>query len=344
MANPFSVTPANPLAALMMGVQGYDRGKAAADKATQDALYKQIGEQVQTGGLDNSALGQLFGLGPSAAPMLTAAAKLKEAQGSNDTVYGTPIYGTKPNGEMGIGTFDKAGKWRPIDTPNFTPTPGGIRPVDTGTAFVPFDPRRGTFGGGAPQPVGGAPTASPLRKDVAGAAREGALGKDDAEAITNLPKAVETANQTINVLDRLIKHPGRAAGTGLSSKLDPRNYIPGTDATNFHVARKQLDGKAFLTAYESLKGGGPIANAEGERATAAVARLDNAQSDDEYLDALNELRGIVVAAKDRAIASASRARQGQAAPQATPQPQQVIRKTIGNRNFYQDASGNWFEE
>jgi hypothetical protein len=349
MANPYDVAPANPLQALMLGVQGYDRGKSIADKATQDALYKQIGQQVQTGGLDNSALGQLFGLGPSAAPMLTAAAKLKESQADANTVYGTPIYGTTPDGKTALGTFNKSGQFKPIDTGTFTPTPGGIRPVDTGTAYVPFNPRTGQFGGGAPQPVGGAaPTAAPLRKDVAGAAREGALGKDAAESITNLPKALSTANETINTIDRLIKHPGRAAGTGLSSRLDPRNYIPGTDATNFHVARKQLDGKAFLTAYESLKGGGPIANAEGERATAAVARLDNAQSDDEYLDALNELRGIVVAAKDRAIASASRAREGQAGQpqqQAAPQqPQQVIRKTIGNKNYVQDASGNWFEE
>jgi hypothetical protein len=344
MANPYSVAPPNALQALMLGVQGYDRGKAQVDKATQDALYKQVGQQIQSGGIDNSALGQLFGLGPSAAPMLGAAAKLKEAQASQNTVYGTPIYGTTPDGKTALGTFNKAGQFKPIDTGNFTPTPGGIRPVDTGTAYVPFNPRTGQFGGGAPQPVGGvAPTAAPLRKDVAGAAREGAIGKSQAESISGLPNAIATADQTISAIDRLVSHPGRAAGTGLSSKLDPRNYIPGTDATNFHVARKQLEGKAFLQAFESLKGGGHITEVEGQKATQAVARLENAQSDDEYLVALKELRDIVILGKDRAISAAARAQQPQqqTAPQ---QPQQVIRKTIGNRSFYQDASGNWFEE
>lgn len=343
MANPYEVAPPNALQALMLGVQGYDRGKAAADKATQDALYKQIGQQVQTGGINNSALGQLFGLGPTAAPMLTAAAKLKEAQGANDKVYGTPIYGLKPNGEMGIGTFDQGGKWRDIDTQGFKPTPGGIRPVDTGTAFVPFDPRRGTFGGGAPQAAGSpAPTAAPLRKDVAGVAREGAIGKDQAESINNLPNALKTADETISSINRLINHPGRATGTGLSAKLDPRNYIPGTDATNFHVARKQLEGKAFLQAFESLKGGGQITNVEGDKATQAAARLDNAQSDEEYLVALNELRDLAIKAKDRAIAAASRAQQPHQ-QQPAPQQQQVIRKTIGNKSYIQQ-NGNWYEE
>lgn len=110
---------------------------------------------------------------------------------------------------------------------------------------------------------------------------------------------IQGVEDSLNVLDKAINHPGRATATGLSSVIDPRNVIPGTQAKDFQVLKDQIGGKAFLQAFESLKGGGQITQVEGEKATAAIARLNTAQSDKEYLEALNEFRGIVAKGYER---------------------------------------------
>ena len=100
------------------------------------------------------------------------------------------------------------------------------------------------------------------------------------------------ANQ-IAVIDKALQHPGRKTATGLSGTVDPRNYIPGTDATDFRVVRDQIGGAAFLQAFESLKGGGQITEVEGRKATEAIARLNTTQSDKEFEQSLKDLRQVM---------------------------------------------------
>lgn len=111
--------------------------------------------------------------------------------------------------------------------------------------------------------------------------------------------AVQAADDSLRVIDKALSHPGRSTATGLSGTIDPRNYLPGTNAKNFRVLADQLKGKAFLQAFESLKGGGAITEIEGQKATEAMARLNTAQSDDEYMVALRELRGVIAAGRQR---------------------------------------------
>lgn len=151
-----------------------------------------------------------------------------------------------------------------------------------------------------------------LRLQQEAAARAGQAA-DDARAIRNEAadnkrnaaydaedKAATKARTSVALIDQVLRHPGRETGTGLSGALDPRNYIPGTDAKDFEIARKQLEGRAFLEAFESLKGGGQITQIEGEKATAAMGRLSSAQSDAEFESALKELQGIFGVAADAA--------------------------------------------
>lgn len=133
-------------------------------------------------------------------------------------------------------------------------------------------------------------------EEAAGTAR----GKAQGEAEIGLPDAVAKADQSIALIDEMLAHPGRETATGLSSWIDPRNYLAGTDATDFNVRRDQLQGRAFLEAFDSLKGGGQITEVEGQKATDAIARLNTAQSDQAYVDALKELRGILELGKQRA--------------------------------------------
>jgi hypothetical protein len=94
-------------------------------------------------------------------------------------------------------------------------------------------------------------------------------------------------------VQKALDHPGRTTATGVSGTVDPRNYMPGTDAKNFRVVLDQIKGKAFLQAFQNLKGGGQITEVEGKKATDAIARLDTAQSDDEFNTALTDLQSVM---------------------------------------------------
>ena len=127
------------------------------------------------------------------------------------------------------------------------------------------------------------------------AARVKLVEQAKADVVPTLQRESKTAaaNDMLSVIDMLDKHPGRETATGASGAIDPRNYIPGTDARDFSVALDQLKGKSFLQAFESLKGGGQITEVEGKKATEAIGRLNTAQSDKAFQQALSDLRGVV---------------------------------------------------
>lgn len=112
------------------------------------------------------------------------------------------------------------------------------------------------------------------------------------------------SNYMLSVLDRAINHPGRETATGLSGTLDPRNYFPGTDATGFKAFLDQIRGGTFMQAYQNLKGGGQITEVEGKKAENAIARLNTAQSDDDFLSALTDLRSVIQSGLTRQMAGA----------------------------------------
>lgn len=129
-------------------------------------------------------------------------------------------------------------------------------------------------------------------------------GKLGETARFKLPAVLQKADAGIALIDKMLNHPGRETATGLSSVFHPSNYIYGTEARNFKVMNKQLEGQAFLDAFEALKGGGHITEIEGQKATEARARLATEQSDEAYVEALNELQGILMLGKSRAMQQA----------------------------------------
>lgn len=125
------------------------------------------------------------------------------------------------------------------------------------------------------------------------------------EAQQALPRVVQTSNQAIGLIDQALNHPGRAAATGLSGTIDPRNYTPGTDARDFQVLLDQIKGGTFLQAFQTLKGGGAITEVEGRKAEQAIARLNTAQSDEAFAKSLQDLKEVANSAKQTAIRRAS---------------------------------------
>jgi hypothetical protein len=132
------------------------------------------------------------------------------------------------------------------------------------------------------------------------AERAKAEGRAQGEAAAELPGAQQKAKDAIHVIDLLINHPGRSTITGKSGALGLASRVPGTDAADANAILKQLQGQAFLEAFESLRGGGHITEVEGQKATEAMARLDTSQSDDAFVQSLQELRGIIDRGAERA--------------------------------------------
>ena len=115
---------------------------------------------------------------------------------------------------------------------------------------------------------------------------------------TSAPVDLATGTELVRLLNMAITHPGRAAATGTSSAFN-KVAVPGSERKDFLVLADQLKGNAFLQAYSSLKGGGPITDIEGQKATEAQNRLNEAQSEGEYKKALEEMRTLTEARNKR---------------------------------------------
>jgi hypothetical protein len=125
-----------------------------------------------------------------------------------------------------------------------------------------------------------------------------------AKAAIDLPKVEAQAKGMLDLLNKVESHPGfstvvGAPGlTGIPAKMGLP--IPGTEAADFTVLLDQIKGKQFLEAFETLKGGGQITEVEGRKATEAMARMNTAQSENEFKAALQEFKGIVQQGVERA--------------------------------------------
>jgi CRISPR/Cas system-associated endoribonuclease Cas2 len=159
-----------------------------------------------------------------------------------------------------------------------------------------------------------------------------ALGKNRATAEAALPGAIETASEGIRLIDEMVgkapvkdasgkiiqkgtaPHPGFSSYVG-ATLIPGMRFAEGSDTASFEIRQKQIEGKAFLEAFNALKGGGSITEKEGEKGTAAIMRMNKASSEKEYVAAARELQDIMRKGVERARAKAGGAT---AVPSATP--------------------------
>lgn len=219
-----------------------------------------------------------------------------------------PQYGVDQQGNPVILQLGKDGKVIKSQMPEGVALSKEPIKLDAGTHFVLLDPI-------TRQPVGQVP------KDMAGAELEKASGKAQGEAKAALPAVEGAANELLSSIDSLYNDPylGNMLGP-----IDSRTPNLTTDAARVQSKMDRIGGQTFLQAFNSLRGGGQITEIEGEKATAAMARLNAAQSEADYKAALDELRGVVQRAVDRARQAAGGGAQ-QASPAAPPQQQQGSR-------------------
>jgi hypothetical protein len=139
-----------------------------------------------------------------------------------------------------------------------------------------------------------------------------ARAENTVKAQMELPKSLASAENALTQIDQLVgsidgkikPHAGFETAVGASSKYDPRNYLPGTEATNFNNRLEQLKGGAFLQAFNDLKGGGAITETEGKAATSAITRMNTATTEDEFVNAARDYQKTIMGALTRAKAKA----------------------------------------
>lgn len=216
--------------------------------------------------------------------------KMPEARGGSAEMSLNTIPGVDEDGNAVLIQVDKAG------VAHKTAMPDGVRiskpPMikDTGTEFQVIDPITREI-------------VQSIPKNVAGAAAQAELGKNQGGAAFDLPRVEQNAAQTLDVLERMKTHPGREGSTGYIQGALPSRT---SDQIDFQSLVDQTQGQAFLQAFQMLKGAGQITEIEGAKATQAISRLGNQRlSDADYLKAISDLEEVINAGTARARVQAA---------------------------------------
>jgi hypothetical protein len=105
------------------------------------------------------------------------------------------------------------------------------------------------------------------------------IAKEEGKKIVDmriaLPKTERATASALKVIDDVLTHPGFSDVIGMPNILTGIFSPPTTDARNFKTKYEQLKGKAFMEAYNGLRGTGSISEAEGMRAETAIAALND---------------------------------------------------------------------
>ncbi len=112
-------------------------------------------------------------------------------------------------------------------------------------------------------------------------ARMTEVGKAGGQAEARLPAAESQADMLIGMVERVVNHPALENVVGLPQNVSGFTAriigtgLPASPEADFMASVRQLQGAQFLAAYEQLKGGGQITEAEGRKAETAIARMQD---------------------------------------------------------------------
>jgi len=105
-------------------------------------------------------------------------------------------------------------------------------------------------------------------------------------AYTAYQKASPTFSRGLDLMNQVRNSPYLDSALALSGETLGKVPSPVRDV---RLAIDQLKAMNFLQGYQDLRGGGQISNIEGDKATAAKAQLDAAQTPEAFRHALNNL-------------------------------------------------------
>ena len=157
--------------------------------------------------------------------------------------------------------------------------------------------------------------------------------------------ALDTIGSMRGTINDLTSHPGFSGSVGAKNasylfglKGDP---VAGTKEADFKAMLEQVQGGAFLQAFESLKGGGQITQVEGEKATQAIVRAQQSQSEEGFKKSMNDFLSVLDKAEKRA--TSGEIVQQPSTPAATAAaPRQT--KTISGIVWEKGDDGKWYRK
>lgn len=290
MPNRFYVAPPNPLQALLLGEQSYN-------EANQNALRERAADLYRSGDT-RGALSALLNSGDS--KLLSA---LSDYEGTANSVYGTPIYGTNDKGETAVGSFDKRGQFRPIATPGFTPAPG-VKTIQTPQGDYVINSKSGAPVGGGTAPAEGAPqpgqTPGFYPANNRGKAADVEIGKVQGEKAATIGQAKTTLDSAISNVDRMsdvargiINNPALEKITGLQGVFP---NMPGGRAANVQAQLDNLTSQVGFSVLQAMRdasktGGalGQVSDFENRQLQNNLAALSRSQSADQYRAQLQKI-------------------------------------------------------
>lgn len=139
--------------------------------------------------------------------------------------------------------------------------------------------------------------------DNAGAEQQKVMGKTIGEVIAAAPSTIIAADKALADLEAIRDDPDRESATGTSSVFNNLPGFLGNRGFEGRVAEAKAGG--FLTAIKQLQGLGALSDAEGQTATAAVNRMETGMEEGDFLEALDDYKRYVEAARARAVAIAN---------------------------------------
>ena len=143
------------------------------------------------------------------------------------------------------------------------------------------------------------------------------------DAQVNYPKIEQQAEETLNLVDRLINNPSLYDASGIIQSQIPTIF---QDTKDFQLLNEQLTNQTFLQAFQQLRGGGQITDIEGLKAS--LAKLQNSLSGSPklFIESAKNLQKQIIKstrnAKNLADGKVFYKTQGNEQPQTMQQPQQ----------------------
>lgn len=153
-----------------------------------------------------------------------------------------------------------------------------------------------------------------------------------------------------STISGLLTHPGFSGSVGMKnaaygfgipfigSSTDP---YAGTPEADFKAMLEQVQGSAFLQAFERLKGGGQITQIEGEKATQAIIRAQQSQSEEGFRKSMQEALELLNRAEKRAMSG--EIVQQTSTPAATAAAQRPT-KTVSGIVWEKGEDGKWYRK
>ena len=154
----------------------------------------------------------------------------------------------------------------------------GVKTVDTATGTRVIDAARGR-------------DVREIPKEIAERESQEKQGAARGQAIADLPRKQLDAQRTLSVVDKLLGDGRGVEGLGGNfGMVGMVPNMPGGKAADANTLIEQVRSRAFLEGFNSVRGGGAITEAEGQKATTALIRAQNAQSLPAFLEALAEFK------------------------------------------------------